>query len=339
MSKDVISRIEESLDEKHQNINQWLETAPAEEKQTCLCEDDTSAMPHLKVIEDALDKASDGTLGICEVCHELIDERRLEVDYTAHICLEHLSEAERRRLEDELELSQIVQRALLPQQVPSIPGIELAAFSRPAEILGGDYFDFLRFADGAHGIAIADVVGHGVSASILMSSLQTALGTLVPQSNAPAQVLERINHFYIHNINLTTFITAFLAHYDPNTKMLTYSNAGQTPPLVFRRQTQQEIWLKPTSAAIGLIEYFNPQPASLNLSVGDIFLLYTDGVTEAMNSSGEQFGTEQLAVLIKGNADSSAQDLVRVIRKTVSDFSNGQSLKDDATIIVGKVNG
>jgi sigma-B regulation protein RsbU (phosphoserine phosphatase) len=338
MSKDVISRIEKSLEEKRQNLNQWLESTPAEEKEICLCEDDASIVPHLQVIEDSLDQASQGTLGVCTVCHELVDERRLEVDYTARICLDHLSEQERRSLESELELSQVIQRALLPQHVPSIPSLELAAFSRPAEILGGDYFDFLRFADGAYGIAIADVVGHGVSASILMSSLQTALGTLVPQSNAPVPVLERINHFYIHNVNLTTFITAFLAHYDPNTRILDYSNAGQTPPLVFRKQTQQEFWLKPTSAAIGLIEYFNPKPASIHLSLGDIFLLYTDGMTEAMNSRGEQFGAERLAGLIRKNAEASAQDMVYAIRKAVSDFSGGLALKDDTTIIVGKVN-
>ena len=259
MSKEIISRVEKSLDEKRQNLYHWLETAPAEEKEICLCEDDACMAPHLQVITNSLDEASQGMLGVCEVCHELVDERRLEVDYTACICLDHLSEEERRSLESELELSQIIQRALLPQQAPSIPGLELAAFSRPVEILGGDYFDFLRFADGAYGIAIADVVGHGVSASILMSSLQTALGTLVPMSNAPAAVLERINHFYIHNINLTTFITAFLAHYDPNTRMLTYSNAGQTPPLVFRKETRQELWLKPTAAAIGLVEKYDPK--------------------------------------------------------------------------------
>jgi len=338
MSKNEISRIEKSLVEKRQNLYHWLESTPAEEKQICLCEDDDCVMPHLQVIEDSLAEASEGTLGICKVCHELVDERRLEVDYTACICLDHMSEEERRRLESELELSQVIQRALLPQQVPSIPGVELAAFSRPAEILGGDYFDFLRFADGAYGIAIADVVGHGVSASILMSSLQTALGTLVPQSNTPAAVLERINHFYIHNINLTTFITAFLAHYDPNSRTFAYSNAGQTPPLVFCRETQQGLWLKPTSAAIGLVENYDPKLASITFSRGDIFLLYTDGVTEAMNPDGEQFGTERLAALIRENSEASAQDLVHAIRTALNDFSDGKSLKDDTTIVIGKVN-
>ena len=338
MSKDVISRIEESLVEKRQNIHHWLGSAPAEEKETCLCEDETCVAPHLQVIENSLDKAAQGTLGVCEVCHELVDERRLEVDYTAQVCLDHFSEEARRRLEDELELSQIVQRALLPQQVPSIPGLELAAFNRPADILGGDYFDFLRFEDGAHGIAIADVVGHGVSASILMSSLQMALRTLVPQTDAAAEVLERVNHFYIHNVNLTTFITAFLAHYDPGTRTLTYSNAGHTPPLVFHKETRQQTWLKPTSAAIGLVETYDSKSASIPLSKGDIILLYTDGVTEEMNSNGEPFGAKRLAGLIDDNCDASVQDMVQAIRRVLSDFSNGAPSRDDITIIVGRVN-
>jgi sigma-B regulation protein RsbU (phosphoserine phosphatase) len=338
LSKDIVSRIEESLVEKRQNIHHWLGSAPAEEKETCLCEDDDCVEPHLQVIEDSLDKAAQGTLGVCEVCHELVDERRLEVDYTARVCLDHLSEQERRRLESELELSQIVQRALLPQQMPSIPGLGLAAFNRPAEILGGDYFDFLRFADGAYGIVIADIVGHGVSAGILMSSLQMALRTLVPQTNTAAEVLERVNHFYIHNINLTTFITAFLAHYDAGTGMLTYSNAGHTSPLVLRKDARQEVWLKPTSAAIGLVENYASKSASIPLSKGDIFLLYTDGVTEEMDPGGELFGAERLAALIRENCEASVQDLVQVIRNALNDFSGGVPLKDDITIIAGRVN-
>jgi len=106
-----------------------------------------------------LDKTADGTLGLCKICHEYIETGLLEMDYTANVCLTHLSEEEMRRLEAELELSQVVQRALLPQQVPAIPGMDLAVFSRPAQIIGGDYFDFLRFRDGAHGLAVADVAG------------------------------------------------------------------------------------------------------------------------------------------------------------------------------------
>ena len=101
------------------------------------------------------------------------------------------------------------------KHAPRIPGLNVAAFSRPAQIVGGDYFDFVPFKDGGHGFVMADVSGHGVSASMLMTSLQTAFHTLVPGAESPLEVLERINHLYMHNINFTTFVTIFFGKLDP----------------------------------------------------------------------------------------------------------------------------
>ncbi len=337
MPTQVGQRVEKGLIEKRENLYHWLESASTEEKQVCLCEDNACVDQHLGVIESSLKKAEDGTLGICKICHGYVDENLLEMDYTSNVCLDHFSPEERRRLEAELELSQIIQRALLPQRIPTVRGLDLAVFNRPSDILGGDYFDFIQFKDGAFGMAIADVVGHGVSASIIMSSLQTALRTLVPQHDSPADVLGQINHFYIHNINLTTFITAFLARFEITTQTLTYSNAGQTPPLIIKGQGGQSAWLKPTSAAIGLIETYNPQRASVKLSQGDIVFFYTDGVTEASNPQGEQFGMKQLEILLAANADLSAQEIVALVREEIKEFSAGQALADDMTMIAMKV--
>jgi RNA polymerase-binding transcription factor DksA len=141
MATNIFQRIQESLGEKQKNVTEFLESAPEKKRELC-CEDEREVQAHLHVIETSIEKAEDQTLGICTVCHGHVDSGLLEFDYTAHVCLDHYSEPERRRLEEELELSQIVQRALLPQDPPSIPGVELAAFSRPAAIVGGDYFDF-----------------------------------------------------------------------------------------------------------------------------------------------------------------------------------------------------
>jgi sigma-B regulation protein RsbU (phosphoserine phosphatase) len=160
----------------------------------------------------------------------------------------------------------------------------------------------------------------------------------VTQNDSPAKVLEQINHFYIHNVNLTTFITAFLAHFDGQTQTLTYSNAGHTPPLAVRKKGNQSIWFKPTSAAIGLAEEYSSAPASTQLSQGDVVLFYTDGVTEAMNPQRQQFGMEKLEALVRANADLSAQELITVVREAVADFSAGKPMADDTTIIALKVN-
>ncbi len=338
MESTTTQKIEKSLTEKRENLYHWLESTPVAEKEICTCEDDACVEEHLNIIEESLERATKGSLGICKICHGQVNSSLLEMDYTSAVCLDHFSPEERRRLESELELSQIIQRALLPQQIPAIPGLDLAVFSRPSDILGGDYFDFLKFNDKGFGLAIADVVGHGVSASILMSSLQMALRTLVPQNDLPGKVLEQINHFYIHNVNLTTFITAFLAHFDQESKILTYSNAGQTPPLVIRKQGDQVEWLRPTSGALGLVERFDPTCISTKLSKGDVALFYTDGVTETMSSTGEQFGMEKLAALVKAKTDLASQEIVYAVRQAIHEFSSGKPLADDTTIVALKVN-
>ena len=338
MALEILERIETSLIEKQQNITEFLETASEVEKDICLYADEHCVQEHLHVISASLEKFESRTLGVCEICHGYVEPSQLAMDYTAAICLDHYSEAEMRRLESELELSQIVQRALLPQTVPVIAGVDVAAFSRPADIIGGDYFDFFKFRDGTHGLVIADVSGHGVAAGMLMSSLQTALRTMAPDTDSPAEILERINRFYIHNINFTTFVTVFLARFDPVNLELTYVNAGHNPPAVHRGSNNEIHWLKPTAPAIGLAEYFRPRIESVKLSKGDSLLLYTDGVTEVVNTAGdEQFGHSRLADLFSQHANQTAPDILQAVCQHASAFGSNRSLADDVTMVALKV--
>lgn len=339
MVTDLYEHIQEGLEEKKKALTEFLEVAPEAEKDVCMCSDENCVEEHLHVIEQCLEKAEEGTLGVCMVCHGTVDASLLEMDYTAAVCLDHYSEEERRRLESELELSQVIQRALLPQRVPDIRGVELAAFSRPSEIIGGDYFDFFQFRDGTHGLVIADVSGHGVSAAMLMSSLQTAIRTMAPEMDSPAEMLERINRFYIHNIHFTTFVTVFLACFDPNTFTLSYVNAGHNPPAVRRKNDGTITWLKPTAPAIGLAEDFHPRMEAISFSQGDSLLLYTDGVTEVMNISNEEFGTERLAALVQQHADRPAPDLLQAVRRAVSVFGGNKPLVDDVTMVALRISG
>lgn len=339
MVAELYERIQEGLEEKQKEIIEFLETAPETEKEICLCEDEDKVEDHLHVIETSLEKIEEETLGVCVVCHGHVDAILLEMDYTAAVCLDHYSDEERRRLESELELSQVVQRALLPQQVPYIQGVELAAFSRPSEIIGGDYFDFFQFRDGTHGLVIADVSGHGVSAGMLMSSLQMAIRTMAPETDVPAEILERINRFYIHNINFTTFVTVFLARFDPATLTLTYVNAGHNPPAVRRKSDGIVTWLRPTAPAIGLAEEFRARMETVLFEEGDSLLLYTDGLTEALNISNEEFGQERLGALVQQYADRPAPDLLQNIRQAVSAFGGNRPLVDDVTMVALKFSG
>jgi phosphoserine phosphatase RsbU/P len=337
MAVDIYPQVQEALKTKQKQIKEFLETAPTTEKEICLCEDEGCVEEHLHVIETSLEKIENKTLGYCVVCHGYVGSSHLEMDYTASVCLDHYSDEERRRLESELELSQVVQRALLPQQMPDIRGVELAAFSRPSEIIGGDYFDFFHFRDGAHGLVIADVSGHGMSAGMLMSSLQTALRTLAPDTDSPAEILERINRFYIHNIHFTTFVTVFLARFDPATLCLTYVNAGHNPPILHHRGNADIAWLMPTAPAIGLVEDFHPRTETAVFSRGDSLLLYTDGVTEVLNVNNREFGMDSLAELFRQNADLRAPDMLQVVRQSVSAFGDNKPLADDVTMIALKI--
>ena len=181
MQTSMINRIREGLLGKKETLEQWQVVTPEPEKQMELgFADETAVDAQLETIENALEQMDQGVYGICEICHEAVDTELLQMDFTATVCLGHYTEDELRQLESELELSQVIQRALLPQHVPSIPRYEIAAFSRPAQIVTGDYFDFLQFEDGTHGFVIADVSGHGVSAGMLVGSLQTVFHTLTP---------------------------------------------------------------------------------------------------------------------------------------------------------------
>ena len=340
MQTSLINQIREGLLEKKETLEQWQVNTPESQKEMELGFADVSALEvELQVIDASLEKMEDGTFGICEVCHDHVDDELLQMDFTACVCLSHYSETELRQLEGELELSQTIQRGLLPTRVPSISGYDIAAFSRPAQIVTGDYFDFLQFEDGTHGFVVADVSGHGVSAGMLMSSLQTVFHTLTPTTDSPVDVLARINHLYVHNISFNTFVTVFFAKLDPYSRTLSYASAGHNPPLLHRRSTEETTWLNPTGPAVGLIGGHEYRPETHQLMEGDLLVLYTDGVVEAFNPQGsEQFGYDRLADVIHQNEGLPSKELTGKIIQALSDFTQGSPLEDDITLVICKVN-
>ena len=341
MDSSLLTRIQATLLERRHNLTEWIHHTPAQKKRVRFGPaGEQAAQEYLRVLDTALEKAEEKTFGACEICHGPIEVNRLEMDYTTNVCVDDLSEEQKRRLERDLELSQQVQQALLPQQAPDIPGMELAAFSQPARIVSGDYFDFFRFQDSTHGLAIADVVDKGMAASLLMASLQASLRILVPGNDDPARVVENLNALFCHNIRLIQFVTLFLGRFNHETRTLEYCNAGHNPPLLLRQPASREehiVWLEPTGAAIGLVEQFQFATATVTLAPGDILVLYTDGVTEAMNPQQEQFGTERLAEFVRHESSLPAQDLLRELRRRLQEFTHDQPPMDDTTAIVLKV--
>jgi sigma-B regulation protein RsbU (phosphoserine phosphatase) len=337
----LLERMSKGLLQKRDSLTEWLHATPLGKKKILLGPStERSVKARLDVINDTISKADSKTLGKCEVCHEDVEPELLEVDYTARVCLEHLSKEDRHHLESELELAKDVQKMLLPQEVPNIPGLQIAAFSRPAQIVGGDYFDFIDFSNGFHGLAIADVAGHGVSASLHMASIQALLRTLVPVNKSPAEVMRQVHKLFIHNIRFETFVTFFLGAFDSSTNTLTYCNAGHQPPLVLNKSKSIDVsveMLKPTGAAIGLVEEAVFTEKTIKLQKEGLLVLYTDGVTEAVNLQNKEFGRERLIKLSQRIDKASAKEVIQEIRHGLAEFSEGKQLADDTTIVICKI--
>jgi sigma-B regulation protein RsbU (phosphoserine phosphatase) len=337
----ILERMSKGLLQKRDSLTEWIHATPLGKKKILLGPStEQSVYDRLDVIDEAISKADSRTLGKCEVCHEDVEPELLEVDYTACVCLDHLSKEERRNLESELELAQEVQKMLLPQEVPNIPGLEIAAFSRPAQIVGGDYFDFIDFNNGFHGLAIADVAGHGVSASLHMASIQALLRTLVPVNKSPAAVMSQVHKLFVHNIRFETFVTFFIGAFDSSAKTLTFCNAGHQPPLIFRKSKTREgsiVKLQPTGAAIGLVEEAEFAEKTVDLQKDDLLVLYTDGIIEAENNQNQQFGRDRLDALIRQSERMAVKEVIQKIRLSLEVFSEGKPLADDTTIVICKI--
>ncbi len=337
----VLERIRQGLLRKRDSLSEWFHaTSPVKKEVLLGTSKEQSVHTHLDVIDDTIAKVDSKTLGKCERCHEDVEKELLEVDYTACVCIEHLSREERRRLETELELAQDVQKMLLPQEIPDIPGLEIAAFSRPAQIVGGDYFDFIDFSNGSHGLAIADVAGHGVSASLHMAGIQALLRTLVPQNESPAEVMRQLHKLFIHNIRFETFVTFFLGAFDSATRTLTFCNAGHQPPLLLfktngKKEPVELLW--PTAAAIGLVEDAEFAEKTIELQEDDLLVLYTDGVTEAVDLQNQEFGRERLIKLSRQVNYTPVGDVVQRIRCGLEEFTGNKPLADDTTIVICKI--
>jgi sigma-B regulation protein RsbU (phosphoserine phosphatase) len=255
-----------------------------------------------------------------------------------------------RLIRRDLEQVAEVQRKLLPPENHSIPGITLAASYTPFVSAGGDYYDIVPLLPSAEsagqlaiyprwGAIIADVSGHGPAAAVEVAMLDAILRTYPNPSGGPADVLNYANrHFFSRQIR-GSFITAFAANYDPQTSLLTYTNAGHNPPLLKRTGGPQATEFLDASDGIPL--GVDPAHTWVNVKIpminGDILVLYTDGVTEARDSSGDQFGAERLKALIEAS-DPEPQAILTALKQALVLHRKGTVPKDDQTIVVIQIN-
>ena len=242
-------------------------------------------------------------------------------------------------VERELNVVADIQRSLLPKTLPAIPGLELAAHYQTSQWAGGDYYDFFELPDGRWGFLIADVSGHGTPAAVMMAILHSLAHGHPGHPEPPSALLEHVNRRLSasYTAENEVFVTAFYGIYDPVRRQFTYSCAGHNPPQLKRCSLGHVDSLEDVGGPpLGLFDDVEYAQAKVTLRPGDILVLYTDGVTEAMDSQNKQFGLEMLnEVLTRCNLGASA--MRNAILEALDRFTDGNAALDDRTLLVAKV--
>ena len=231
----------------------------------------------------------------------------------------------------EREDARLIQRALLPSTMPVVAGCEIAALWEPASDFGGDCYDVLRLGGGRIGVSIADVTGKGLPAAFLMSNLQASVRAFAAQQSSPRYVAGGINRALCGNPALRTFATFFYAVIDTTTRTLTFSNAGHNPPILVRADGAVER-LSTGGLVLGVKENAIYEQRELPVAAGDRIVLFTDGLNEAENADGLDFGDEQLVATVVSCREQPAALLLEQVFARVRDFTGGR-FADDATLI------
>jgi sigma-B regulation protein RsbU (phosphoserine phosphatase) len=232
--------------------------------------------------------------------------------------------------EQELQRAQEIQQALLPKHVPQIPGFDVAGLWQPARLVGGDYYDVLALGNDRLGICIADVVGKGVSAALLMANVQAAVRAFAFDDQNPASLCTRLNRVMCDNIAEGKFVTFFYGVLDGSNRSLDYCNAGHLPPLLLNPRAITP--LQQGGTVLGVFPEVQYQLGSVDLNPADRLVLFTDGLTEATAASGEEFGESGIANLARSSSEYGASALNHQLLQTVSTFCAGQ-FHDDATVL------
>ncbi len=243
-------------------------------------------------------------------------------------------EHQQERLRREMEIAQTVQQGLLPKTFPTIPGYEVHGASTAAREVGGDFYDIIPVSDGHYGIVIADVADKGLGAAMFMVMCRSLLYSCAQRQLSPSKVLAELNAQILEFSTSDMFVTVFYGVLDTAARTLTYCNAGHNPPAHFRAAGESIELITTAGMALGVIDDISADEASLELGPNDRVLLYTDGITEAIDPAEEQFGIDRLRDVLCRTRDEDAEQTVRHVLDEVNEFAAGQPQFDDMTLLV-----
>jgi phosphoserine phosphatase RsbU/P len=247
----------------------------------------------------------------------------------------HQQLIEKKRLEGQLEVARQVQLELLPASDPKLEGFDISAYNFPTEEVSGDYYDWVRIYDDQIGLVIADVSGKGVPAALLMAFLRASLRAATHIGYAPHISMAKVNYLLWESIERNQFVTAFYGVLDAPNRTLAYTNAGHNPPLLLDASGNAR-FIERGGLPLGMFRDSRYYEYYLTIEPGELLVLYTDGVTEANNSQGEEFGRERLVQSVKAARKLAARDLIKAVQNDVLEWTEGRGASDDITFFVIK---
>ncbi len=246
-----------------------------------------------------------------------------------------LERGEKQKLESEVKLARLVQTSLLPKRSPQVSGYDIAGKTIPAQMVGGDYFDFIPLDGNRIALCLGDVAGKGLAAALLMANLQATLRGQILLGPSPGQCLIRSNKLLYEITSPEKFVTLFYAILDLENHLLSFSNGGHNTPFIFFDH-QEPRRLQTGGVALGVMEEFSFEEETVPLQPGNVLVVYSDGITEAMNADGDQFGEERLVALVKEHQRESAENLIERIITGAKSYEAETPQTDDMTMIVVK---
>ncbi len=271
-----------------------------------------------------LDSEIDFLSSLCNLAAMAVDN--------AHLFKESLA---KQRLEEELSLAHSIQEKLLPREMPSFSGCEIAAFHIPTKQVGGDYFDVIKLSENIVCVAIADVSGKGFPAALLMANLQSAFRALMAAELDLAGITERLNGIVYANTDFDKFITFFVAVYDSSSRRITYVNAGHNYPFLLKADGRI-VRLEKGGLILGILQHAPYQTGEEPVQAGDMLYMFTDGVNEALDPDEEQFTEERLEEILRKNMSFRPGEVLETVRKEVADFVGEAPQSDDITQVCMK---
>ncbi|HZS43816.1 MAG TPA: SpoIIE family protein phosphatase [Blastocatellia bacterium] len=243
---------------------------------------------------------------------------------------------EKHRVDDELNLARQVVSQLLPKSTPLLPGYDLYCVNIPVAAVGGDYYDFIEVFDDRLGVVVADVSGKGMPAALVMASFRAYIHAMVLNELSIRAIFNKINKLLRASTAANMFITCFYGVIDPAISRILYINAGHNPPLLISKDGSRQL-LEASGTALGILKQVRYAEQVVDFYPGDIMIMYTDGITEAVNEREEEYGLERLARVVENNSNLRAHEICSKIIEDVTAYAVDGGIADDLTVMIIKV--